>query len=360
MINLAEKYSSKIDEIINNGALSESGVNKEYDFVGAQTVKVYSFGTADMNDYKASGDNRYGTPAELEDSLQEMTMSRKRSFTFTIDKTNAVDSPEGVRDAAKALRRQLDLKVIPEIDTYRFAKMADNAGFKYFTAVSSTTAYSAFAKANCDIDNAEMPVEGRIAFATAEFINAVKTDSNFVKSSDIAQNMLIKNQFGEIDGVRIIKVPASRMPAGACFIITNPIATTAPVKLSDYKVHQDPPGLAGNLVEGLTYYDAFVLNNKKKCIAVSYGALGELSVAMAAAGSGAGVVTVSGNKNGGKLVYKTASSVTAATLGSDVSGWAELPADGKVTATSGHKIAVAVSVDGKAVAASPAVTVTVG
>ena len=31
-------------------------------------------------------------------------MSRKRSFSYTIDKTNAVDSPEGVKDAGKSLR----------------------------------------------------------------------------------------------------------------------------------------------------------------------------------------------------------------------------------------------------------------
>lgn len=360
MINLAEKYSSKVDEIIKQGALSDSAVNQEYEFVGAQTVKVYSFGTAEMNDYKATGSNRYGNPEELQDSIQEMTMSRQRSFTFTIDKTHAIDSPEGVRDAGKALRRQIDLKIIPEIDAYRFTKMADNAGFKYFTAVSSTTAYSAFTAANADIDDAEMPVEGRVAFVTPAFLNALKTDDNFIKASEIAQGMLINGQVGEMDGVKIVKVPSSRMPAGAAFIITNPIATTSPTKLADYKIHKDPPGLAGNLVEGLTYYDAFVLNNKKSCIAVNFGALGTLTASMTAAGSGEGVVSVKGNTNGGKLVYKAASSVTAAALGTDVSGWTELPADGKIAATSGHKIAVAVSVDGKAVAGSAAVTVAVG
>ena len=34
-------------------------------------------------------------------------------------------------------------------------------------------------------------------------------------------------------------------------------------KLDDYKIHQDPPGINGNLVEGRVYYDAFVLDAKK-------------------------------------------------------------------------------------------------
>ncbi len=34
------------------------------------------------------------------------------------------------------------------------------------------------------------------------------------------------------------------------------------MKLADYKIHADPPGLSGSLVEGRTNYDAFVLDNK--------------------------------------------------------------------------------------------------
>ena len=119
MPNLAVKYSSKIDETIINGALSGPSVNQDYDFVGAKTVKVYSFNPVAMNDYTRSGSNRYGSPAELDDSVQELTLTMDRSFTLTIDKGNKLDSPDGVRDAAKALRRQIDEVIIPELDKYR-------------------------------------------------------------------------------------------------------------------------------------------------------------------------------------------------------------------------------------------------
>lgn len=361
MVNYATKYSNTVDEIIKAGALSDSAINNDYEFTGAQTVKVYSMGTAKMNDYRTSGANRYGTPEELQDETQEMVMSRKRSFSYTIDKTNAVDSPEGVKDAGKSLRRQLDTVVIPEIDTYRFAAIAKGAGFRTFTALSKSNAYETFLAANGMIDDAEMPTVGRVAFVTPDFYNKMKLDDNFTKASDMAQEKIIFNgQIGQIDEVPVVKVPSVRMPAGADFIITNPMATTGPEKINDYRIHEDPPGLAGHLVEGLFYYDAFVLNNKKNMIAVNYGHLGTLTASMTAGESGKGIVTVTGNTNGGKLVYKTASSVTAATLGSDVSSWTELPADGIVSATASHKIAVAVSVDGKAVAASEAITVAVG
>lgn len=359
-INLATKYASEVDEVIVKGSLTGEGVNNSYDFLGAQSVKVYTMGTAPLNDYKATGANRYGVPTELDDTTQEMTMTQQKSFSFTIDKTNAVDSPEGVRDAAKALRRQLDLVVIPEIDRYRLSKIAEGAATKKYVTIDDSNPYKVFLAANEAISENEMPEDGRIAFVTAEFLNHIKLDGNYVKPSDMAQEMLTKGVVGEVDGVKLIKVPKKRMPAGVSFIITNSIATTAPSKISDYKIHDDPPGIAGRLVEGLFYYDCFVLEQKKGAIAVAYGYLGELSVEMAATETGKGVVTVTGNTNGAKLVYKTGSSVTAPNLGDDISKWTELPADGVISAASGNKIVVAASADGKAVATTKAETVTVG
>lgn len=52
-INLATKYSGKVDEVIINGALSAPSVNNDYDWIGAQTVKVYSFDPVSMNNYIA-------------------------------------------------------------------------------------------------------------------------------------------------------------------------------------------------------------------------------------------------------------------------------------------------------------------
>ena len=327
-INLATKYSDKIDEVVKQASITDVAINKDYDFVGAQTVKVYSFGVAPMNDYQNSGANRYGTPSELEDSVQELTLSQKKSFTFTIDKTNAVDSPEGVRDAAKALKRQIDGAVVPMVDTYRLIKMATNAGYTDATEITVSNAYSKFLDANASVSENEMPIEGRIAYVSPDFYKLLKQDDSFVKASDIAQDMLVKGQVGAVDGVAIISTPSVKLAAGVSFIITHPMACTSPIKLSEYKIHEDAPGIAGNLVEGLVYFDAFILNNKKNAIAVQFGKLGTLTATMEASTTGKGVLTVTGNINGGKLVYKTGASQAAAKLGDDVSsGLTDLPAN---------------------------------
>ena len=112
------------------------------------------------------------------------------------------------------------------------------------------------------------PLGNRIAYVAASYFKLLKQDESFIKASDLAQNMLVKGQVGMVDGIPIIVVPASYMPAKTAFIITNPIACCAPVKLADYKIHDNPPGINGWLVEGRVRYDAFVLENKKGAIYV--------------------------------------------------------------------------------------------
>ena len=75
--------------------------------------------------------------------------------------------------------------------------------------------------------------------------------------------MLVNGQVGEIDGVKLIRVPDSYLPTNCLFVITHPSVTVAADKLAEYKVHDNPPGINGNLVEGRVYYDAFVLDAKK-------------------------------------------------------------------------------------------------
>ena len=76
-------------------------------------------------------------------------------------------------------------------------------------------------------------------------------------------DMRLKGVIANIDGANVIKVPSVRLPSKFGFMLAHPSATVAPVKLEDYTVHENPPGISGSLVEGRVCYDAFVLDNKK-------------------------------------------------------------------------------------------------
>ena len=113
---------------------------------------------------------------------------------------------------------------------------------------------------------AKAPRNGRLCFCTPTFYNLIKQDTGFIKAGDASQRMLVTGSLGMIDGVNVIPVPSSYLPAGAHYLLTHPVATVGPVKLESYKAHIDPPGLNGTLVEGRIRYDAFVLSQKAGAI----------------------------------------------------------------------------------------------
>lgn len=266
-INYASKYAQKIDERFSLEALTGAAVNNDYDFVGTKTVNVYSVPTAAMNDYTRTGSNRYGTPAEMENTVQELTLSKDRSFTFTIDRGN-YDDTQMSNAAGAALKRQLREVVIPEIDVYRFTKMCAGAGKGATAAVTKQNAYSSFLDGTTSMIENKVPIAGCVAFVSSDFYKLIKEDSSFIRNGDLSQEMLIKGQVGAVDGVPIIVVPSSYLPENVGFIIVHKSAVTAPVKLSEYKIHDNPPGINGWLIEGRVYYDAFVLNSKKNAVYV--------------------------------------------------------------------------------------------
>ena len=269
-INYAEKYSPVVDERFTIGALTTGMVNDQYDWLGVETVKVYSIPTASMNNYSLTGSSRYGSPAELENAVQELKVEKDRSFTFTIDR-KSYDDTMMTMEVGKALRRQIDEVVIPEIDTYRIAAFVSGCKAAHVhdsAAPTTSTAYSLFLACQEDLDNAKVPQGGRFAIVTPAFLNLLKQDDNFIKRGDMSQEITINGVVGEVDGVFIIKAPSSYFPSGVHCVLTNRMVMPSPIKLQDYKVHQDPPGINGWLCEGRIRYDAFILDEKKDAIAV--------------------------------------------------------------------------------------------
>ena len=264
-VNLATKYAKKVDERFKLKSLTESFVNRDYDWEGVKTIKVWSIPTVELNNYSRTGSNRYGTPSELEDTVAEYTLSQDKGFTFTIDKGNNVDQMN-IKGAGKALQREIDEVIVPTKDIYRLRKIAqaavDNNGYAS-ASVTTSNAYSKFLDGQKYLDNKKVPLAGRVAAISASFYALIKQDSSFIKSGDLSQKMLVNGQVGEIDGVKLIKVPDSYLPENCAFIITHPCVTVAADKLAEYKVHDNPPGINGNLIEGRVYYDAFVLEAKK-------------------------------------------------------------------------------------------------
>lgn len=148
----------------------------------------------------------------------------------------------------------------------KLATAASENGHTDATSATKNNAYELFLHAQEALGDKNVPDQGRIAFCSYKFANLLKQDPSFMKYGNMSQEMVVKGIMGECDGVKIVKVPASRLPAGCSFILTHPIAATGPKQLEEYKIHDNPPGISGWLCEGRFIYDCFVLNEKADAI----------------------------------------------------------------------------------------------
>ena len=275
-VNYASKYAGVVDERFRLGSLTSAIINNNFDWLGVKTVKVFSRDLATLNDYATTGSNRYGTPDELGNNEQEMTITQDKSFTYTIDASSEQDT-NGTMEAAATLRENIDNLVIPAMDTYRLSVLVANAPTKgsvsgkthiVTKAVTSANAYEEFLACQEVLDDDKAPQMGRICIAAPGYLNKIKLDEHFTKAGDMGTQIAINGYAGDIDGVSTIKVPTSYLPANVDFIITNASVMPSPVKLQEFKINYNAPGISGALVEARVRYDAFALDKKKDAIAV--------------------------------------------------------------------------------------------
>lgn len=270
-IELVTRFLPYVDEMFTTESKKSILTNQDLTWTGAHTVKVYKVTTASMEDYgrngPASGNwSRYGAVQGLDATTEEFTLRKDRSFTFAIDKLDKDETGDQLA-AASALARQIREVVIPEVDTYVYGIMTANAGHKpAAVALTKENIYLEIIKANNALDNAEVPETGRVIVVTPDVYILMKQCKDITMETDIGNDLRLKGVISNLDGCNVVKAPAKRLPEGFGFMVAHPCATVAPTKLEDYKTHQDPPGISGELVEGRICYDAFVLENKAKAI----------------------------------------------------------------------------------------------
>lgn len=280
-IDLTTKFQPYVDEVFTTESKKSLVTNKDFDWTGAHTIKLYKVTTAGMNDYDRPGEkvgktdeesqsvilSRYGLIESLDATTEELTLKKDRSFTFAIDTLDQDETAQQLSGASALARQQREV-VIPEVDAYVYGVMTEKAGQKpAAVALTHENIYDEIIKATKLLDDAEVPEDGlRTLVVTPDILLLMKKNPTISLNSDIAVDLRRKGVVAELDGLRVVKVPSSRLPKKFGFMIAHPCATVAPTKLEQYRIHPNPPFISGSLVEGRIVYDAFVLDNKKNAI----------------------------------------------------------------------------------------------
>lgn len=290
-INLAEKYSPKVVERFYQDSVILGKTSKKYDWDGVESIKVWSINTYAPNDYKrpknaSSGTGldpanpanpssnygsylgRYGVTYEVEDTIQTMRITQDKSVSLAVDKGNNTQEML-IKNAGIVMNHELREQFIPMFDKYALTQWSTLAGTETVHATLTrddiveaiSTHVTALTNALTNTDNAYCYI-GATNFAK------LVLSKEFLHLYELGNKALEKGVVGTVRDLKIVPIPDSYLPTGVNFLTVKSECVLAPTKIRDMKVHQDPPGLSGALLEVRWMYDAFVLEQKNKGVIV--------------------------------------------------------------------------------------------
>lgn len=295
-INLAEKYSPRVVDKFYKESVILGKSNKEYDWDGVQSIKVWTITTVAPNAYNRTtvvpGASRYGTTTEVQDTIQTMPITQDRAVSLSVDKGNNTEQML-IKNAGKVMSLELREQFVPEFDKYALAR--------YSGLVASGMTAPSWASIVTVSNDGTTLTKATIVEKISDGVTALRNnlaniddcylyigESNFAKlllapefinynNPTFASSHLEKGVMGKIRGVEVVAVPDSYftttgnpfLSTNIHFMIVKKESVVVPTKIKDMKVHQDPPGLSGALLEVRWLYDAFVLDTKAKGVYVS-------------------------------------------------------------------------------------------
>ena len=266
-INLATKYSAQIAGRYAVKSVIKGRTANTFDFAGARTVRIYTPQTVALENYTRSGTSRYGTPTDIGDTVQEMIMSQDKSFTGVIDLGDASDQMN-VKKAGQWLKQEMDEVVTPAVDRYALDRFVKNAGKIASLTQEPDKDYDAdgilqtIASGVLYLNQRGVPRDSRYLFIGETQHMNLALSQKYVDIERLGEKTMEKGVVGTFMGLGVVPVPDGYLPSGCSFLIARKDALLLPWKLHEVKIHTDPPGINGSLIEGRFYYDAFVVGAK--------------------------------------------------------------------------------------------------
>ena len=208
-ITLVQKMLPLLDEVYKAEAKS-AGLEAPAEFVretaDANSVKIAKMALVGLGNYSKTS----GFPAgDINLEWETHTFSNDRGRRFSIDRMDDQESFGLV--AARLVGEFMRSEVIPEVDAYRFNKIATGAGNSATATLTSETAKSALDTAIVTLQEKEVD-DSRMA------IYMTPTVAQFL-SDDITRTTLngernVNNIIETYNGIQVIRVPQTRFYKG--------------------------------------------------------------------------------------------------------------------------------------------------
>lgn len=293
--NYAEQFSPIIEQKyakeLTSYDLFQS--NPQIKFIDAQTIKLPSITVSGYKDHNRS--NIGFNQGTVKNDWTPLKLEHDRDIEFGIDPMD-VDETNRVVSIGNVQNTLEEEQTIPEKDSYVYSKLYKEAethatsGATISTVeVTAENILEMFDEAMEKMDEASVPTEGRILYATPKTRRLLKQAKGIQRSIDVTgkNDGSINRVVHDLDDVIIKPVPSARMKTkydftDGCvaasdakqinFILVHPSAVAARDKYSYINVFtpgHDSRTADKYLLQSRFYMDAFLIKNRAKGIFIN-------------------------------------------------------------------------------------------
>jgi len=281
-IQLVQKMLPLLDEVYKKSARS-AGLEAPAEFVresaDANSVKIAKMALVGLGNYSKANGFPDGD-VSLTWEIHQFTNDRARRFS--IDRMDNIESFS--LTAARLVGEEMRMEIVPEVDAYRFAKIASKTGINTASAdLTAATTKAALDTAIVTLQEKEVDDDRLVIFMTPTI--AQNLSDNIVRTT-LNGDKNVNNVIETYNGIQIVRVPQTRfyseitlnagatssaggyakgtngkninfivMDGGACYNVTK--LNIAKVFTPDENQNKDAWQFDFRL-----YHDTFILDNK--------------------------------------------------------------------------------------------------
>jgi hypothetical protein len=228
---------------------------------------------------------------------------KDRSFSIVIDKGNY--KQQGLlKQSGVVMAAEIKDIVQPEVDQYALVKYAQNCGktLAFAASVSTSNIIKMLQDIGVTFDNAHIPTNDRWVFMKNANLALAKRAEEFKGADSQVTEKLTNGRFTKFDTLNIVGMPDTWFPTNTEMVAFQSKSVLLPFVIRDSKVHEDPPGISGALLEGRFTYDAFVVG--PYCDGVIAVVANGYKTATPAATKGASTTSLASTTNSGTVTIK--------------------------------------------------------
>jgi len=277
VINYAEVYTSDLDQVIQQDALTGLLETPSVNWLGGKTFQVP---TINVSGYKPHSRNGGFNRGDVETTNEPYTLSFDRDIEFFVDRAD-VDESALAASANNVTATFMAEHALPEMDAYRFSKIATeaiDAGQTASVAITPANVYSVLKAAI--LPRRKYGAGNIVLYVSSLVMDALERSTEFTRNIEASATGSLDSRVTTLDGVRIIEVwdqdrfktafnfTAGFAPAvGALdinFLLVAKPAIVAKAKMSYIKLWQPGTHTQGDgyLYQNRLYHDLFVMKNK--------------------------------------------------------------------------------------------------